>query len=128
MPFKERIYKKHIDRESCGAGHEGHHEHGEYTVFGILDVPRSHDGRHVTTEAHEHRYKTTSVQTDAVHDRIHDKRLTGHVSGVLHERDKEEENDDVRQEREHSPYSFENTIDKETAEPSFCHAVMAYFA
>ena len=117
MTLKEGIDKQHIDRQTRRARHERHHEHGKDTVLGILDIARRHDSGYVTAEAHEHRDETTSVEADAVHDRIHDEGFTGHITGVLHERDEEEEDDDVRQESEHRPYSLQHAVDEQRRPP-----------
>ena len=104
--LEERVHKQHIYRQSSRAGHKRHHQHRQHTVLGILYLFRRHDSRYVTAKTHQHRYETTTVQTYVVHDPIHDIRLTRHVTGVLHEADEEEKDDDIRQERQDGSYAF----------------------
>ena len=110
MVREERADEEHIYRQARRAGHERHHEHRQHAVFGILDIPRRHDSRYVTAETHEHRHETAAVQADPVHDGIHDIRLAGHITRVLHKGDKEKQDDDVRQECQHRADARQHTV------------------
>ena len=118
ITLEERIHKQHIDRQTRRAGHERHHEHGQHAVFGILYISRRHDSRHIAAESHQHRDETTSVKSYAVHDRIHDKRLTGHIARVLHQTDEEKQDDDIGQERQYGSYALQHPVNEQTAPPT----------
>lgn len=47
-----------------------------------------------------------------MHDLIHDKRRARHVAGVLHERDEEIEDEDLRKERRHTAHTSDDTVDE----------------
>ena len=47
-----------------------------------------------------------------MHESVHDEGCTCHIAGVLHERNEEVENENLRQEDDDRPYSTNDAIDK----------------
>ena len=47
-----------------------------------------------------------------MHESVHDEGCTCHIAGVLHERDKEVENENLWQEDDDRPYSTDDAIDE----------------
>ena len=102
---KECSYKQHIHWQTSRTTHEWHHQHRQCTIFLIGNVFCCHDGRHITSKTHQHRDKRTAVQTDSVHPFIHRICHTRHVARVLHQTQKEEHDDDIRQECQYRTYT-----------------------
>ena len=82
-------------RQTRRARHERHHEHRERAVLRVVDVAGGHDGGHVAAETDEHGDERAPVQANSVHDAVHQVGLTRHVARLLHQRDEEEQDDDV---------------------------------
>ena len=77
--------------------HEGVDEYADQTVFWVFHGSRCHNGRHVTTEAHQQGYECASMESNPMHRPVGQKSHPGHVARILEQGDKQEEQHDVWQ-------------------------------
>ena len=104
---EERSGYHDIDRKSCGTGHEWNDEHGYKAVSFVFQYPCGHDCRDIATESHDERYETFTMQTYGMHKPLHKMGNSFHIAGFFHERNEEEQYQDIRQKDDdasHSPY------------------------
>ena len=86
-----------------------------------LNCTRSHNRRHITSKAHHKRNKRLAVKASQVHQFIHNKGRSRHISRVLHKRYKQIENQDVRQEHRNRPHTSDDTIDDKVTQWPITH-------
>ena len=61
------------------------------------------------------------MQSHLMHDLIHDKSRTCHISGVFHERYEHIQNQDIRQEHDNTSHATDDTIHEKILQRSFRH-------
>ena len=110
-----------VDRQPGAARHERDDQHGHQPVFSAFERARGHDGRNVAAETHQQRNERFAVQSDLVHQLVHDESRPRHVAGVFHQRDEKEQDQDVRQEDDHAPHSADDPVDDQLAQRAFPH-------
>ena len=113
--------QEHENRQAAGAGHERDDGDGNQAGLPALDGARRHDGRHIAAEAHDHGDERLAMETDAVHQLVHDEGGAGHVATVFHQRDEQVQDQDVRQEHEHAAHSADDPVHHEVFQPSVLH-------
>ena len=87
---------KQVNGEPGGTAGQRGHENGDQAVFGVVDCAGGHDPRHGAGIGTEQRKKGFAAEADFAHQTIHNEGQPGHVAGVLHQSDEEEENKNLR--------------------------------
>ena len=62
------------------------------------------------------------MQSHAVHDAVHNESRTCHVAAVLQQRNKEEQNQNLRQEYEHTAHAADDTVNDQIFEDAVRHS------
>ena len=106
-----------VDRQTRAAAHEGRHEDGEQTIAAVAQRARGHDGRHRAPEAHEHRHEGAARQSQETHEAVHHERRAGHVTGVLEQREAQEDEEDRRDEGHHRLDAHAQAVGQQRDEP-----------
>ncbi len=96
---------QHEYRQPSRARHKREDGDGDEPAFTAFNGACGHYCRNVATEAHYHRDERLAVKPYLVHQFVHDERRPGHISGILHQRDEEIQNQDVRQENKHAAHA-----------------------
>ena len=121
MLSKERSRQQDKYRQTCTARHKGINQNRNQTTATTLDSTCCHNSRHVTAKTHHKRDKRLAVQTRHMHQFIHNKCCTSHISRILHQRDKQIENQDIRQEHRNRTYTANDTINDKVSKRSVAH-------
>ena len=99
-----------INRQTCATRNKRIYQNCNQTRFTTFDNTRSHNSRNITSKTHNQRDERFSMQPHFVHNLIHNKSCTRHVPGVFHERNKNIEKQNIRQEHDNPSYSSYYTI------------------
>ena len=118
---EEDAGEEDVEGKPPRARHEGDDEHRDEPAPAAFDGAGGHDGRHVATEAHNHRDERLAVQSDAVHDFVHDEGGTGHVARVFEQGDEEVENHDVGQEDQNAPHAGDDAVGHQVFQDALGH-------
>ena len=103
------------------ARHKGQYQHRDEAVLAVFDGTRGHDGRHIAAEADDKRNERFAVQTDGVHELVHNERHPRHIARGFHQRDEEEQNKDIGKEHNHAPHALYNAIHQHRAQDIVGH-------
>ena len=115
--------EKHIYRQTGAARHERRNEHRENSVFSAFDGAGRHDRRHIASETHQQRNKRLAVQADLVHEFVHNERYAGHITGVFHQGDEKEEDQNIRQKHNHAADAADDAVRQKIAESAIRHGL-----
>ena len=110
-----------VYRQPCATGHERDNQHRQDAVLAAFERAGGHDCRDVASEAHQQRNERLAVQSDLMHQLIHDEGRACHIARIFHQRNEEEQDQDVGQKDDHSPYSADDAVDDQVAQRSFGH-------
>ena len=108
-------------RQSRTTRHKGVYQYGYQATTAALDRACCHNCGHVAAETHNQRDERLSVQARQVHQLIHNKRRASHIARVLHQRDEQVENQDVRQKDRNRSHASDNSIDYQIAQRALRH-------
>ena len=61
------------------------------------------------------------MQTEEVHNLVHDKSGTGHIASIFHQGDKEEKDQNIGKKYNHSPYTSNDAVHQHIPEDPFLH-------
>ena len=120
VPREKRARKQAVDRQLCGAAHERQKEHRHAAVTFVIHRARAHRGRYGAAKAHQKRDEALPGKAEAAHGLIHDKCDAAHVAAVLQNGKAEEQQRDLRQEREHAAHALDDAIAHKAREPCRC--------
>ena len=123
MLGEEDAHQQEVERQTGTARHQGIDEDGHQPTLAVLDGARSHDGRHVASEAHDERDERLAVEAHLVHDLVHDEGGAGHVARVFHQRNEQVEYQDVGQEDDDAPHTADDAVDEQILQRTFGHVV-----
>ena len=121
MTREEGSRYQDIHRHPSGARHQRDYEHCYKAAFAALDCPGGHDRRHIASESHDHRYEGLAVKPYLMHQTVHDEGYTGHIAGVLHQRNEKIEYHYVRQEHQHAAGPAYDSVHNKVLEPALRH-------
>ena len=113
---EERRAKQTVDRQLCGAAHEGREHDRHLAVVLGRKGARRHDRRNAAAKAHEHRHEAAPGQAKATQELIHNEGHACHIARVLENREQEEQDHDDGQERDHAANTREHAIDHHRAD------------
>ena len=102
--------EKSINRQLRRTAHERNHHDGHFTVTLRGQCPAGHDTRYRTAKSNEHWHNASSGQTNLSQQLIHHKGDTGHVSGILQQRQEEEQRDNDGQEAQHTAHTVKDAV------------------
>ncbi len=80
MGREEHADEEDVDGQPRGARHERIDEDRNDAARTAFDRARCHDCGYIATKAHHKRYERFTVQTNLVHEFVHDKSCAGHVT------------------------------------------------
>jgi hypothetical protein len=103
-------------RKPRAAGHERRDHDRREAVVPVLDRARGHDSGNGAGEGREEWKEGASREADRSHHAIHDEGGARHVARVLHERDEEEEDRELGEERGHGARARDHPIHEERAD------------
>ena len=108
--------EEEVDGEAGGAGGEGGDEDGDEAVLGRVDGAGGHDawdGAGVGSEDGEEGF---AIEAGPAHDAVPDEGEAGHVTGVFHQSDEEEEDHDLREEDDDACDTGDDAVGDEVVE------------
>ena len=114
---KEDPDKQQVYGQPCPAGHKRRDQDSQKPFAFRLQRPGRHDSRHTAPESEDHRDKGFSVQTEFMHDTVHDHGNSCEISGVLEDRKKQEQEEDIRQEDNDRPHPADDSVADQRGDP-----------
>jgi len=104
-------------QQACAARHQGGEQDGEQPAAPRLDHPRAHHRGHVAAEAETQRQEALAVQTEVVHEAVHDIAGAREVAGVFQQAEGDEEHQQDGQEGDHDAGAAKHPVSEQTREP-----------
>ena len=100
-----------VDGQLSRAAHKGGEQDGHFAVALRGQGAAGHDAGDGAAEADEHRHDAAPREADAPEKLIHHECHAGHVSGILQQREEEEQGHDDGQEAQHTAHTGEDAVD-----------------
>ena len=108
---KERVDKKRVDRQLCGAAHERRQQNGHLAVTFARQGTRRHDGGNRASEADQQRDDAAAGQAEFSQKFVHDEGHPGNVAAVFQHGKEEEHRHDDRQKAQHASDALKDPVD-----------------
>ena len=111
MLREEGRRKQAVDGQLGRAAHKGGEQDGHFAVALRGQGAAGHDAGDGAAEADEHWHDAPPREADAAEKLIHHECHAGHVSGILQQREEEEQGHDDGQEAQHTAHTGEDAVD-----------------
>ena len=105
------------NRKLCSARYECRRHDRHLAVAIIFNCTRCHDARNAAACRYEDRYKTLAGQAELAENSVHDKCNTRHVTDILNDGQKQEQNKHLRNKSENGSHTADNTVLNQTIQP-----------
>ena len=115
---KERMGEHQEHRQARGTRGKRHQHAGQHPLTGIRQGAGGRQGRQIAAEADDDRQKRAAVQSQGAHGAIHHECGTGHVAGVLQNRQQQEHDAHHGNERQYGDHAIEHAIDQQRTHPA----------
>lgn len=115
---EERMGEHQEHRQARGTRDERHQHAGQHPLTGIGQGAGGRQGRQIAAETDADRQKRATVQSQGAHGAIHHECGTGHVAGILQDRQHQEHDAHHRNERQHGDHAIEHAIDQQRTHPA----------
>ena len=104
-------------RKLCAAGDKGGNHNGDFPVFFALNGTAAHNSRDAAAGGYQKRNKGLSGQAKTPKNPVHDKRNSRHISAVLQQRQKQEQNHKLRHKADDRSHAADEAVHNQANQP-----------